>query len=164
MTPSEVQCLVIRPVYSSELLPLNGSSLHNAKYAQAVARSAVSPANFREVIADVEHLEKCYQNRYVVHFFLLFDFSAIFSSLLIFMIVLLFKANVWTKALLKGSADKISKLKTAYKSELSNLIKFERSSLEKSSRLEALLDAERSWSIEKGASLERLHDTESMLA
>ncbi|CAN6719033.1 unnamed protein product [Malus baccata var. baccata] len=72
--------------------------------------------------------------------------------------------NAWTEALLKGSADMISKLKTAYKSELSNMIKFEMSSLENSYKLVALLNVEQSWSIEKGALLERLHDTESMLA
>ncbi|RXH76843.1 hypothetical protein DVH24_019731 [Malus domestica] len=78
--------------------------------------------------------------------------------------VFIMLTNAWTEALLKGSTDMISKLKTAYKSELSNMIKFEMSSLENSYRLVALLDVERSWSMEKGALLERLHDTESMLA
>ncbi|KAB2608391.1 hypothetical protein D8674_011559 [Pyrus ussuriensis x Pyrus communis] len=99
------------PVHSSKLLPLNGSSLHNAKYVQALARSAVSPANFRE-------------------------------------------ANAWTEVLLKGSADKILKLKTAYKCELSNMIKSERSSLGRAFKAkeeaEQILASERSsWDVDR---------------
>ncbi|KAB2615073.1 hypothetical protein D8674_021661 [Pyrus ussuriensis x Pyrus communis] len=36
VTPSGAQCLVIKPIYGLEMLPINASSLHEIKHAQAV--------------------------------------------------------------------------------------------------------------------------------
>lgn len=54
---SRAQFLTIKLVCGLKMLPCDASCLHDAKYAQALFRSTISPADFREIIIDSDHLD-----------------------------------------------------------------------------------------------------------